>query len=248
MTFFLPSTRSMDDRGGMRGQARASRAATLVARLQAMQKEINAKHFAVFRLNGNGLPATRKLTCVLDNWSPVSETMAHDLLKVMGDDLLAHLETSLLPLLWNGNGEYQVAEAPDFARFSHHFGKRALPYSALAFPVRLGAQGNGYVIFTGSYLDLASETIIDLHGRSCGIMTDLLASDERRILPAETLSEREIGCLQMAGDGYISEEIGEKLGLSVHTVNAYLGTATTKLDSVNRIQAIAKAIRLGYIS
>jgi DNA-binding CsgD family transcriptional regulator len=52
----------------------------------------------------------------------------------------------------------------------------------------------------------------------------------------------------MAGDGHISEEIGERLGLSVHTVNAYLGTAATKLDSVNRIQAIAKAIRLGYIT
>jgi DNA-binding CsgD family transcriptional regulator len=38
------------------------------------------------------------------------------------------------------------------------------------------------------------------------------------------------------------------MGLSVHTVNAYLGTATTKLDAVNRIQAIAKAIRLGYIT
>ncbi len=50
-----------------------------------------------------------------------------------------------------------------------------------------------------------------------------------------------------AGDGYTSEEIAEKLGLSVHTVNAYLGSATVKLDAVNRIQAIAKAIRFGYI-
>lgn len=40
----------------------------------------------------------------------------------------------------------------------------------------------------------------------------------------------------------------DKLGLLAHTVNAYLGSATIKLDSVNRIQAIAKAIRLGYIS
>jgi len=104
------------------------------------------------------------------------------------------------------------------------------------------------VVFTGSYIDMTSELIIDFHGRSCQIMTDLLACDERRMLPAESLSDREIGCLQMAGDGYISEEIAEKMGLSVHTVNAYLGAATTKLDSVNRIQAIAKAIRLGYIS
>jgi len=78
--------------------------------------------------------------------------------------------------------------------------------------------------------------------------TDLLAADEKRVAPAETLSDREIACLQMAGDGHISEEIAERMGLSVHTVNAYLGAATTKLDSVNRIQAIAKAIRLGYIS
>ena len=47
---------------------------------------------------------------------------------------------------------------------------------------------------------------------------------------------------------YIQKQIADKLGLSVHTVNAYLGSATIKLDSVNRIQAIAKAIRLGYIS
>ena len=78
-------------------------------------------------------------------------------------------------------------------------------------------------------------------------MMDLLALDERKSVPSETLSEREISCLQLAGDGQISEEIAEKLGLSVHTVNAYLGSATIKLDSVNRIQAIAKAIRLGYI-
>ncbi|MDQ0319139.1 DNA-binding CsgD family transcriptional regulator [Pararhizobium capsulatum DSM 1112] len=248
MTFFVPNTRSSDDSRGNRGHGRALRAATLVTRLQAMQREISSKHFAVFRLNGNGLPANRKLTCVLDNWGPVSEMMAHDLLKVMGDELLAHLESSLLPILWNGNGDHQVAEAIDFARFTHHCGKRMLPYSGIAFPVRLGAQGNGYVVFTGSFIDVGSEVVIDLHGRSCSVMTDLLASDERRILPAETLSDREIGCLQMAGDGCISEEIAEKLGLSVHTVNAYLGTATTKLDSVNRIQAIAKAIRLGYIS
>ncbi len=248
MALFVPNTRSGDDCRGQKGQGRASRAATLVTRLQGMQKEIGAKHFAVFRLNGSGLPANRKLTCVLDNWGPASELAAHEFLKVMGEELLAHLDNSLLPVLWNGNGDHQIAEAPDFTRFTHHCGKRMLSYCGLAFPVRLGAQGNGYVVFAGSYIDVASEVVIDLHGRSCGVMTDLLASDERRVLPAETLSDREIGCLQMAGDGYISEEIADKLGLSVHTVNAYLGTATTKLDSVNRIQAIAKAIRLGYIN
>lgn len=245
---FIPNTRTADDGKGARLQARASRAATLVTRLQSMQKQVNAKNFAILRMNGTGLPASRKLTCVLDNWGAASEVTANELTTAYGAAMLAHLDTSLLPVLWNGMGERQIAETPDFGRFTHRLPASLLPCSGIAFPVRLGAQGNGYVVFTGTYMDLTSETIIDLHGRCCQIMTDLLAADERRMLPAESLSDREIGCLQMAGDGYISEEIAEKMGLSVHTVNAYLGAATTKLDSVNRIQAIAKAIRLGYIS
>lgn len=122
------------------------------------------------------------------------------------------------------------------------------PFSGMAFPVRLGAIGNGFVVFTGDDLEPASDMIVELHARSCQIMIDLLSLDERRVAAAEALSERELACLQLAGDGRISEEIAEKLGLSVHTVNAYLGSATIKLDSVNQIQAIAKAIRLGYIS
>lgn len=245
MSLSTPNGRTIDDKAS-RLQARAAKAATLVSRLQGMQKSLNARNFAVLRLSGSG--QARKLTCVLDNWGAAAESVTQELMTAYGADLLQHLDTSLLPVLWNGYGEEQIAETFDFARFVHRFQARSMPFAGIAFPVRLGAQGNGFVLFTGSHLDLVSEVIIDMHGRSCQVMTDLLAADEKRMLPAETLSDREIGCLQMAGDGYISEEIAEKMGLSVHTVNAYLGAATTKLDWVNRIQAIAKAIRLGYIS
>ncbi|MFP5076365.1 transcriptional regulator VisR [Rhizobium sp. YIM 134829] len=233
--------------GGRGNQTKAMRAATLIVRLQTMQRDIDASRFAVFRLNGNGLPAARKLTCVLDNWGAEAEMMAHELVRAYGDELKLHLDDSLLPLLWNGSGEGQTADTIDFERFVRRVTGSQLPFAGIAFPVRLGAQGNGYVIFMADVLDLASETILDMHGRACHVMTDLLASDERRLQPSEALSERELSCLQMAGDGLISEEIADKMGLSVHTVNAYLGAATTKLDSVNRIQAIAKALRLGYI-
>ncbi|WP_077962375.1 transcriptional regulator VisR [Ensifer adhaerens] len=248
MTHFLGGGRIEDEQKLARNGNRAARAATLVTRLQAMQRQINAKHFAVLRLNGKGTGSARKLTCVLDNWGVAAEANAHDLVTAYGEELVAHLDQSLLPILWNGAGEHQAAELSDLAPFAHRLKGRKLPYSGIAFPVRLGAQGNGYVVFAGSYVDASTEQVVDLHGRSCMIMTDLLAADEKRVAPAETLSDREIACLQMAGDGHISEEIAERMGLSVHTVNAYLGAATTKLDSVNRIQAIAKAIRLGYIS
>ena len=62
------------------------------------------------------------------------------------------------------------------------------------------------------------------------------------------LTEREKQTLRLMGRGHDAKSMARHLCLSVHTVNAYLATATMKLDSVNRIQAIAKAIRLGYIA
>ncbi|OLP55192.1 helix-turn-helix transcriptional regulator [Rhizobium rhizosphaerae] len=226
---------------------RTARISSLVARLQQLQRALGGRNFAVLRLSGASLPGARKLTCVLDNWGVHSEAMAHNLLSAYGDALVNHLESSILPLVWNGTAPDQIADVSGFEAFTRRLIAGALTQAGVAFPVRLGAQGNGYVAVIGGELDLTPEAIIDLHGQACQILTDLLAADERRMLPAEALSEREIDCLQMAGNGHISEDIAEKMGLSVHTVNAYLGAATTKLDSVNRIQAIAKAIRLGYI-
>lgn len=209
-----------------------------------MQKMVDAQNFAVYRVGAVGA-GKQRIVLELDNLGAPSAGDAF--VNAYGDALIEHLDKSLLPLLWNGMDESSTAETADMVSFTGRLRPKVLPYSGVAFPVRLGAVGNGYVVFTANYLDLSSGLIVELHGRSCQIMMDLLALDEKRSPAAEALSDREIACLQLAGDGRISEEIAERLKLSVHTVNAYLGSATIKLDSVNRIQAIAKAIRLGFI-
>lgn len=226
---------------------KAARASDFVSRLQVMQTVIGAEHFAVLRLIGHGLPAARKLTVSLHNWAQDVDSNARALLEAYGVAMLAHLDASMLPLLWEGAGDNQFVES-GAEPFTTRLPPRLLPWSGMAFPVRLGAHGNGYVLFMGTFIAPSSDLIIDMHMKSCQVLIDMLACEERKLAPSEALSEREIACLQMAGDGCISEAIAEKMGLSVHTVNAYLGTATTKLDAVNRIQAIAKAIRLGYIT
>lgn len=220
----------------------------LFPRLVAMQKLADALNFAVYRISGSGLPAKQRLVCELENWGPANAGLAKDLADSHGDAMLEHIEKSLLPMAWAGGNDHVAPGLSGIAPFMARLKSGLVPFSGMAFPVRLGAVGNGFVVFTGDDLDPSSDTVVELHARSCQIMIDLLSLDERRAATAEALSEREIACLQLAGDGRISEEIAEKLGLSVHTVNAYLGSATIKLDSVNRIQAIAKAIRLGYIS
>ncbi len=223
---------------------RFSSRSDLFPRLVAMQKLVDAQNFAVYRVGAVGA-GKQRILLELDNLG--APRAADAFVDAYGDALIEHLDKSLLPLLWNGIDESSTAETADMVSFTVRLRPKVLPYSGVAFPVRLGAVGNGYVVFTANYLDLSSGMIVELHGRSCQIMMDLLALDEKRSPAAEALSDREIACLQLAGDGRISEEIAERLELSVHTVNAYLGSATIKLDSVNRIQAIAKAIRLGFI-
>jgi DNA-binding CsgD family transcriptional regulator len=232
---------------GKRPGRQASRA-DFFPRLIAMQRFAHARNFAVFKMNNSGLPGRRKLSLIIDNFSSDSPITATELMESYGEALLEHLEVSSLPLLWNGTEDNQTAEMADFSGFVRHLKVRHLPVCGVAFPIRLGGMGNGYVLFAANYLDLTSEAVVDLHDRSHQLMMDLLVLDERRTSPDDVLSSREVACLQLAGDGLVSEEVAEKLRLSVHTVNAYLATATMKLDSVNRIQAIAKAIRLGYIA
>jgi DNA-binding CsgD family transcriptional regulator len=63
----------------------------------------------------------------------------------------------------------------------------------------------------------------------------------------EKLSAREIECLRWAAAGKSSDEIAIILGISAYTVSSYFKTAARKLDAVNRMQAIARAMRLKII-
>lgn len=218
-------------------------------RFLALQKSLKARSFAVLKIAGSSVPGKRKLLCDIENCDPAFTAGAEGVTSTYGTAMLEHIETSILPLAWSAQDGSSIVEMPDMAAFVVQLKPWLLPSSGIAFPTRLGTIGNGYVVFESDKgLDLPGDVILDMHGRCTRLMIDMLALDERRSVPAESLSDREIACLQLAGDGRISEEIADRLGLSVHTVNAYLGSATIKLDSVNRIQAIAKAIRLGYIN
>ncbi len=72
-----------------------------------------------------------------------------------------------------------------------------------------------------------------------------LGTSERQ-LPELTI--REVECLRWTAAGKTSHEIATILSISQHTVNHYIAAASKKLDTVNRIQAVACAIRLGIIT
>jgi len=62
------------------------------------------------------------------------------------------------------------------------------------------------------------------------------------------LTERETECLRWAALGKSEWEISRILGISEHTVERHLLNAKSRLGAVNRVQAVAEAIRLGLIA
>ena len=60
--------------------------------------------------------------------------------------------------------------------------------------------------------------------------------------------KREIEVIEWTAEGKTSADIAIILGLSEYTVNEYVASAMKKLDAVNRIHLVTKAIRLGIIS
>lgn len=65
--------------------------------------------------------------------------------------------------------------------------------------------------------------------------------------PAVRLSTRELEVLKWAAEGKTAWEVGQILGISDQTVTRHITTAMHKLGCVNKVQAVARALRLGLV-
>lgn len=73
------------------------------------------------------------------------------------------------------------------------------------------------------------------------------SSSAARITPLRELSEREIEVLRLVADGNSNKEIAEALTISEKTVKAHLRTIFRKLEVSDRAQAVAYAMRKGWV-
>jgi len=83
-------------------------------------------------------------------------------------------------------------------------------------------------------------------------LTDTLAGGHRGSLPAlpeivEALTPRESEVLQLMASGLTNRRIGERLGISEHTVKFHVNAILGKLAAQTRGEAIAQAARLGLL-
>ena len=115
------------------------------------------------------------------------------------------------------------------------------------FPTHEPSGGRGAISFSGDREAFTAEEMRELHYISIHVFDRLAEIRNHDNCVTDTLTDREIDCLNWTAAGKTSVEIAEILTLSEHTVNHYLNRATKKLDTANRTQAVAKALRIGLI-
>lgn len=120
--------------------------------------------------------------------------------------------------------------------------------TSIVLPVHAPCGRRGLVALSGPDTLVDEEKLMRAHLRAFSLFRaacDLRAPEPRL---RQSLSKRDIECLRLTADGLTSEQIAERLGLSIHTANQYVSAAVEKLDAVNRMHAVAKALRAGLIA
>ncbi len=84
-----------------------------------------------------------------------------------------------------------------------------------------------------------------VHAQGSAMRILLPTTTEESEAPA--LTPRELECLRWTMEGKTAWELGRILGIAEQTAVRHLFNASTKLECVNKHQAVLKALRLGLI-
>ena len=216
-----------------------------VRRCRWIAVDLNASAFAVFFASPSS-ERERLVPCFDSSYPATSaETRLMAGEQGLGDrQACPRLDGALLVERRSG---LRILACPGEARLVPENAPLAAGTCGLAFPVQAERGRCGIVAFLGADIALQEDGLFAIHAR-CFTLFEALA----RIRPGESakfpsISKREIECLKLTANGYTSEDIARLLKLSVHTANQYLSNTTQKLNAVNRMHAVAKALRMGLI-
>lgn len=214
-------------------------------RLGSLASGIGADEFAVLLLETEG--GQRRFVPSIDSAIPGHVSRTSRYVEVLGDRIMRRVVESALPFWWSNDPTTLTASSLAACAWAEEISAPAMAGSALALPLQADRNAAGLVLFPGDRLSLRPTDLTDVHAQCLEVFA--LVAHVRPAateLPAQ-MSRREVECLKLTANGCTSEEIAERLGLSVHTANQYVTNALQKLDAVSRVHAVAKAMRLGLI-
>lgn len=239
----LPARRTQTGRRHEPDLIRLDTLPDIVRRLRRIAGEVGADHFACCFVSPR--PGKRRLVPGLDAHYPGTSDETAMLTAMLGDRFARRVVTSPVPLWWARMAQARLITAPDAMSLAERIEPPAGSSAGLALPVAAEHGAEGVVLFTGPDMLVTADTLCGAHASCIGIFSVIARLKPATDDATPSISKRELECLMLTADGLTSEEIAERLGLSVHTANQYLTSTTRKLNAVNRMQAVAKALRMG---
>jgi LuxR family transcriptional regulator, quorum-sensing system regulator BjaR1 len=216
----------------------------LLRLLRCKTQEYGFAYFTVLKLPAVGEAKIGALS-ELSNW-PAELTRTYDERKVgSSSPILKRLSQSAMCFQYTLD-ELPVMETGKRPSVIDLFRKFDMVRWAY-FPVHCPSYGTGAIGYSGQRDELDIQEMGELQLVSTGIFDQLAKLRGTRDEEKPRLTERERECLRWTAEGKTSFEIGKIIGISEHTVNYYLNTASGKLKSTNRVQAVAVALRSGLL-
>lgn len=212
--------------------------------LKTVTESFGMRAFCVFRLPDATTQTIQSLS-IISSWPAELISRYDQAGMISSSPVVRRLRGSTVPFV--ADLEVNAHEGACWDQLLALFAPFELQRLAM-FPVSDPDGQRGGVSFHGSRPLLSDQEMLELTMLSISVFDRLYQLAKHDHKAGEDLTEREIDCLNWTAAGKTSAEISEILGLSEHTVNHYLNRATRKLDTVNRTQAVAKAIRTGIIS
>jgi len=183
---------------------------------------------------------------VITNW-PAEMIAGYDRLELLKTSpVISSIRNSTRPLVIS-LAERTRAAPEDKRQSSDALFRKFGFLMGVAVPVHDTAGRRGIIMFHGDRPAPCHGELLELSMLCIHVyeqMARIAHVDAKDVSP---LTERETDCLSWTAEGKTSGEIAAILGLSEHTVNHYLNRAAKKLSTVNRTQAVAKALRRGWI-
>lgn len=231
---------------GQRGTEEMTREADIRQALEKVSRLYGFQGFLVMVVPGKTC-ASLSDTVVMTNW-PTDFLITYDAANMMaGSPVIARLRKSTIPFTYDttldshrrsdgkGNEVLSLFERVNLRR-------------GVYIPVHDVHGTCGAIAFGGNRDVVSSAELKELTYEAGYLFGRLSEIKEIRSPMPAVLSRREVECLHWAAAGKTTTEMAKILDLSEYTVNHYLSRATRKLDSVNRVQTVAKAIRAGLIN
>lgn len=215
---------------------------------QALERLTDSYSFRGFAVVTIPAKESRKLAdaVVLTNWPRDFLKNYDDGNMLTASPVVDRLRQSTVPFTYDTRFDWRRRSSPS-GRETIALLERIRLQRGVFIPVH-DAQGTcGAVTFSGDRETVSGEELKELTLMAGYLYSRLCEINDREKRPAGILSRREVECLHWAATGKTTAEIAKILVLSDYTVNHYLSRATRKLDSVNRVQTVAKAIRAGLI-